>query len=185
MRRAAIAALMLIAVCSGAVWWLASEPEQSEEPRVHVSASSEPTGKKPADSNSPSDLEPAEARPSSTPDSPAPTSLDLVPPAEVMPSPFEGHDSAELQYAEAMLYAPDAGAPAFLAAGEVYERCLRSNPANQWCALGLVTAQRALETGAPGPNPFDHGEPQLRMPRVKGVIDNLGAEPRQKPAHMR
>ncbi len=67
---------------------------------------------------------------------------------DVVGSPFDSDDSAELRYAVDLLYGPDAGRADFIAAGEVFERCLKHNAAHPRCLRGLVAAQNAIAAGS-------------------------------------
>ncbi len=167
MRRAAIFALFLLAVCAGGVWLTrdstpvaAPLAQEAAPPLRHVVVDPTP---------SPSLAPPPRALGQ---DSGFAAPRFEAPPPEMMPSPFDGNDSPELRYAQVMLYGPDAGHASFLAAGEVYERCLRRNPANAWCLRGLVAAQNALATGDAGAMPTE--PPELRLPKS---VDNEGFRP--------
>lgn len=54
--------------------------------------------------------------------------------------PFGREHTPELDYAMSLLDRPDAGAREFASATEVFERCMRQNPANARCKVGMAAA---------------------------------------------
>ncbi len=179
MRRAAIFALLLIAVCTGGLWLSRDESPSAEGPPRSGDSASPPSRHVVVD---PTPIEPPPgARTAlSLADSGHAAALVEPPirygPIEVAESPFASPNSPELRYAVELLFAPDAGADTFRAAGETFERCLQQNPSNARCAAGLVAAQKALHTGSAGVMPVELSvEPiELRAPPSGGPFPTPG-----------
>ena len=68
------------------------------------------------------------------------------PAVELAPSPFEGSDSAELQYAVKLVLGETTGPREWHKAAEVFQRCVDQNPTNHLCKRGVYAAWERIDS---------------------------------------
>lgn len=69
-----------------------------------------------------------------------------TPQVEYAPSPFEGSDSAELQYATKLVLGENTGPAEWKNAVGVFQRCLEQNPKNHLCRRGVAAAWERIDS---------------------------------------
>lgn len=68
------------------------------------------------------------------------------PSVELAPSPFEGSDSPELQYAVKLVLSENTGPHEWHKAAEVFQRCVDQNPTNHLCKRGVYAAWERIDS---------------------------------------
>ncbi|MER2566543.1 MAG: hypothetical protein ABTQ32_37825 [Myxococcaceae bacterium] len=176
----AVVALGLLGLGVFLVLGKSEEPQPESSPaRVPVVAAPTPTPTAPSEAVAPAPSAPVAVVPTTPP--PAETAAPGAPQVDYAPSPFEGADSAELQYATKLVIGENTGPGEWRKAVEVFQRCLDQNPMNHFCKRGVHAAWERIDS--------DGGQPtttltvqQFNPPTLRGRDARLRPDGIQAPS---
>jgi len=151
---------------------LGGEPGATLTPPAHVTEvepgpTATTTTTPPTAPSQPTSGYPAAAVVAAVPDAGEPVAK-TGPVVELAPSPFEGSDSPELQYAVKLVLSETTGPYEWHKAAEVFQRCVDQNPTNHLCKRGVYAAWERIDSDGGRPTAltrtgaFDVGSARLQ-----------------------
>ncbi|MDP1919499.1 MAG: hypothetical protein Q8L14_24825 [Myxococcales bacterium] len=177
-QRGALAAVAVVMIALGLFLVLGNEPATpatSTAPVAEVGpAPAAVTGTGPAPSQPTTGAPAAAIAAAATNDAGAEQLAKTGPTVEFAPSPFEGSDSAELQYAVKLVLGETTGPREWHKAAEVFQRCVDQNPTNHLCKRGVYAAWERIDS--------DGGQPTaLTKTGALGVDPSKLQNPTERP----